>query len=191
VIRTILLWLLLALTVAGAALLTHLRTGRWQAALQKSATFGSIEVRLPKGWQVTSHDRNGSTRITAREPGGRSELTISAATSGPTFDPTEFLTRIKDAALNMGDHMLTKYDEVVDVPGGEGVIVHIIDAHENPIASIAHVRFESGQTVTVDVRNTGQRTPADEALLFCVTQSLRVHAGTPVPPPATTDGVVL
>jgi len=188
-IRTILLWLLLAFTVAGAALLTHLRTGRWQAGLQEPTTFGPIEVRLPKGWQVTSRNRNGNMRITAREPGGRNVLTI---TSDASFDPTEFFTRSEEIALSMGERELVRHDEKVDVPGGKGTIIHLVDAHDNPIASIAQVRFASGQTVTVDSQNTGQRTPADEALLFYVTQSLRIHgspAGTPAQPPANTDGV--
>ena len=185
-LRTILLWLLLALTIAGASLLTHMRTGRWQAALQEPATFGPIEVRLPKGWHVTARNRNGSMRITAREPGGRSELTI---TSDGAFDPTEFSTRSEDIALSMGEHELVRHDEQVNVPGGEGTIIHLMDAHENPIASIAQVRFASGQTVTVDSRNTGQRTSADEAVLFYVTQSLRAHAETPAEAPPETDRV--
>jgi hypothetical protein len=185
-IRSILLWLLLAFTLAGAALLAHSRTGRWQAALQEPATFGPIEVRLPKGWQVTTRNRNGSMKITAREPGGRNVLTI---TSDASFDPTEFFTRSEEIALSMGEHELARHDEEVDVPGGKGIIIHLIDAHDNPIASMAQVRFASGQTLTVDSRNTGQRTPADEALLFYVTQSLRVHAGAPAQPPANTDGV--
>lgn len=183
------MWLLLAFTVAGAALLSHWRTNRGRSALQESATFGPIEVRLPKGWQITTQDRNGVARITAREPGGRDKLTITATFSDTSFDPNEFFMRSQAIALSMGEHELVRHDEEVTVPGGEGMIFHVMGVQENPIASIAYVRFASGQSVTVDLQNTGQRTFADENLLFDVTQSLRPHAGAPVHRPTDTDSV--
>lgn len=181
------MWLLLAFTVAGAALLSHVRTNRGRAALQESATFGPIEVRLPKGWQVTAQDRNGVARITAREPAGRDKLIITTTFSAAGFDEDEFLLRTQAIALSMGEHELVRQDEEVSVPGGKGMILHVMGVQENPIASIAIVRFESGQSVTVDLQNTGQRTSADENLLLDVTESLRPHAG--ARRPTNTDSV--
>ena len=190
-LRTLLMWLLLALTIAGAALLSHFRIARAQTVLREPATYGAIDVRLPKGWQVTTRENNGSTRVVAREPGGRSTLTIIASPSEAQFDPTEFLLRAQAIAIAMGEHELAQYDEPVTVPGGNGTIYHITDTQENPITSMAHLTFDSGQTVTVDLQNTGLRTPEDEELLLDVTQSLRIHPGTPGRLPTTTNGLVL
>ncbi len=185
------MWFLLGLMIAAAALLSHVRTSRWQSALQQAAVFGSIEVRLPKGWQVAPEDRGDTIQITAREPGGKKTLTITATSARVEFDAMEYFMRTQALALAINERELVQYDEEVEVPGGKGAIFHLMDSRENPIASVAHVSFESGIAVVVDLRDAARRTPDDEALLMEVTRSLRAHAEPARTPKATTDSVVL
>ena len=118
-------------------------------------------------------------------------MAVTTTFSDASFDPTDFFVRSQGIALSMGEHELVRHDEEVTLPGGKGIIFHVMDSEEDPIASIAYVRFESGQNVTVDLQTTGPRTLADENLLFEVTQSLRAHAGAPVHQPTSTDSVDL
>lgn len=185
------MWLLLVLTAGGAAFLSHARNSRWQTALQAPAVFGPIEVRLPRGWQVAPEDRGNGIQIIARDPGTRKVLAIAATSAEEAFDAMEYFMRTQALALSTNGQELIQYDEEVDVPGGEGIIIHLMDGRENPVASVAHVSFGSEMAVVAELRNVSRRTPDDEDLLLEVTKSLRFHPEAVRKPTTTTTGVEL
>ena len=155
---------LLALSLAGAAVLMHLKSGLGTgAALTDPQKIGSIEVRLPAGWAV-SYSRSGRAEfITAIEPGPASRrLGIRATDIDPKTSAMDFFGNFKHEDVRM--------KEDINVPGGSGVILH---PNEGP--SIGAIVFEFGRAVTIELTRPSGSTSNDDAIILDVATSVRLN----------------
>lgn len=168
-----LMFALLLLSLAGAAVLIHLKGGLAVSALTPPQKIGSVDVRLPKGWVVT-YTRSGSTEfITAIEPeqDGR-RLDIRATDMDANTDAADSFRNSMPFRLMQLKREDVRMVEEVKVPGGSGFVIH--PKKGVPVGVIA---FEDGRAVTIELtRPMGSSSVAvDDAIIYDVATSVRLN----------------
>ena len=165
------LWGLFVLVCLAAAGLAQIKSGMWRISLQPPQRLGSIEVRLPSKWEVSSQPSQLGEQFELREqaPPGRTIEIRCLPLDGPAT-PMEFI-----AQSGLLDFMTLSEDDIrkverLSVPHGEGVIVH--PTRGRP--SFALMTYQK-TAVLIQMTSSGRRTTAeDEAILYHLANSIRV-----------------
>lgn len=168
-------WAVLLLCIGGAALLIYVKGRLWGIDLADPRTIGSVQVSLPKGWDVSFDRESYAEEIVATEgkaPNRR--LTVRTINDAGRLSPMELLLGT-GMFPQMGFEPEDLREEDVQVPGGEGYIIHPLRG-----TPVALIRTDDGRAVTVQVQHRGQPTASDEALIYEVTKSIRLQQAKPL-----------
>lgn len=153
------MWAVLLVCIGAAALVVHLKAKLLHIDLAEPKKIGSVEVSLPRNWDVGYGRRGDSEEIEATEdrPPGRT-LTIQ------TIDADAMETIL--ARLDQED---IRQEEKLSIPNATGSIVHVRGA-----MPIALLQFDDGRGVTVQLLHRGQPAAEDDALIYQVAKSIRL-----------------
>jgi hypothetical protein len=179
VLLTLAMWVLLACSIGGAALLAQLKGGAWRVALTAPQTIGSVELRLPAGWEVDHSRRGASEFIEATDPKTNRRLSIRATDLDEQVGPMDFLLNSDLVRLMTLDREDIRLVEDIKVPGGSGFIIH--PKRGTPLAVIT---YADSRAVTVQLADQEESSASDDAIVYHVASSIRLTARSSEPRPA-------
>ncbi len=187
VLLQVVMWVLLVATVGAASLLISVKKGLWRVDLTDAQTYGSLELRLPRNWQVIHQRRGGVDSLQVVEPTAPRRSLSLRVTHPEASGAMDFLMGsglMEYMRLQAEDARLV---EEITVPDGEGIIVH----PRRGQSAFAVLAFTDGRIVTVQIVNRGSSSASDDAILYNVATSIRLGPETaqspsspsPQPPP--------